>query len=158
MSSLTTYYSSKLINKTNILFVLSPPLFKKIFFLSLFLSSLSFLPFLPITVSPYQNFFSLSSSSLFSSPLLWSVSLFFFFYFFVFFFSSLFLSSIQCFFLFSFSFFPSLFSPVLFPFHQWIMVVVDLGSWLRFGLVLVDLVGFRFVIGFWFGLRLWVVS
>ena len=80
MSSLTTYYSSKLINKTNILFVLSPPLFKKIFFVSLFLSSLSFLLFLPITISPYQNFFFLSSSSLFSSPLLWSFSLFFFFF------------------------------------------------------------------------------
>ena len=119
LSSLTTYYSSKLINKTIILFVLSPPLFKKMFFLSLFLSSLSFLSFLPIRI-----FFFLSSSSLFSSPLLWSFSLFFFF--FSSFFPSLFLSSIQCFFL--FSFFPSLFSPILFPFHQWIMVVVDHGS------------------------------
>ena len=121
LSSLTTYYSSKLINKTIILFVLSPPLFKKMFFLSLFLSSLSFLSFLPIRIF----FFFLSSSSLFSSPLLWSFSLYFFFFSF-FFFPSLFLSSIQCFFL--FSFFPSLFSPILFPFHQWIMVVVDHGS------------------------------
>ena len=81
LSSLTTYYSSKLINKTIILFVLSPPLFKKMFFLSLFLSSLSFLSFLPIRIF----FFFLSSSSLFSSPLLWSFSLFFFFFFFFFF-------------------------------------------------------------------------
>ena len=125
LSSLTTYYSSKLINKTIILFVLSPLLFKK----NVFPFSFSFFPLFSV-VSPYHRFslseifFFLSSSSLFSSPLLWSFSLFFFF--FSSFFPSLFLSSIQCFFL--FSFFPSLFSPILFPFHQWIMVVVDHGS------------------------------
>ena len=99
LSSLTTYYSSKLINKTNILFVLSPPLFKKIFFLSLFLSSLSFLPFLPIRI-----FFSLFFFSIFFSSPLIRFSLLLLFFFFVF--PSLFLSFIQCFFLFSFFFFP----------------------------------------------------
>ena len=47
---------------------------------------------------------------------------------------------------FSSSSFSSLFSLVLFPFHQWIVVVDACGSRLRFGSVLVDLVGFVFVI------------
>ena len=89
MLSLTRYRNSKLINKTNILFVLSPPLFKKIYF-----------PFLSL----FYRFFLLVSFFFFSSSL------------------------------------------VLFPFHLWIMVVVDHGSWMRFGLVLVDFVGFGFEI------------
>ena len=88
MLSSTRYRNSKLINKTNILFVLSPPLFKKnIFPFSLF-----------STVSSYQLAF----------------------------------------------FFPS--SLVLFPFHLWVMMVVDCGSWMRFGLILVDFMGFGFEI------------
>ena len=80
LSSLTTYYSSKLINKTIILFVLSPPLFKKMFFLSLFLSSLSFLSFLPIRIFFFSLFF---FSIFFSSPLvLFSLLLLFFLFFF----------------------------------------------------------------------------
>ena len=49
---------------------------------------------------------------------------------------------------FSSSSFSSLFSLVLFPFHQWIVVVDAYGSRLKFGPVLVDLVGFVFVIEF----------
>ena len=49
---------------------------------------------------------------------------------------------------FSSSSFSSLFSLVLFPFHRWIVVVDACGSRLRFGSVLVDLVGFVFVIEF----------
>ena len=98
LSSLTTYYSSKLINKTIILFVLSPPLFKKMFFLSLFLSSLSFLSFLPIRIFFFSLFF---FSIFFSSPLvLFSLLLLFFFFFFPL--SFLILYSV----LFSFFFFP----------------------------------------------------
>ena len=76
MSSLTTYYSSKLINKTNILFVLSPPLFKKKYFsfLFFFFPSLfchfSLSPFLPIRIfffSLLLLYFLFLSSDLFLS-------------------------------------------------------------------------------------------
>ena len=80
LSSLTTYYSSKLINKTIILFVLSPPLFKKMFFLSLFLSSLSFLSFLPIRIFFFFSLLLLYFLLLSSSPFLSSSSFFSFFF------------------------------------------------------------------------------
>ena len=98
LSSLTTYYSSKLINKTIILFVLSPPLFKKMFFLSLFLSSLSFLSFLPIRIFFFFSLLLLYFLLLSSGPFLSSSS------FFLFFFSLSFLILYSV--LFSFFFFP----------------------------------------------------
>ena len=91
MSSLTTYCSSKLINKTNILFSLTIYLKKYFPFLSLsFLSSLPFLPlnfFFPLLL---LSFLLLSSESflsflfsffpLFSYPLFNAVFLFLFFH------------------------------------------------------------------------------
>ena len=65
LSSLTTYYSSKLINKTIILFVLSPLLFKK----NVFPFSFSFFPLFSV-VSPYHRF-SLSEFFFFSLLLLY---------------------------------------------------------------------------------------
>ena len=107
MSSLTTYYSSKLINKTNILFVLSPPLFKKkyfsfifFFFPSLF-CHFSLSPFLPIRIfffSLLLLYFLFLSSDLFLSSsfflfrfslsflILYSMLFSFFFFLFSFFF------------------------------------------------------------------------
>ena len=139
MSSLTTYCSSKLINKTNILFSLTIYLKKYFPFLSLSsLSCLSGLPFLPL-----KFFFLIFFSLFFSSPLgRFSLLLFSSFFFFL---SVLILCSMLFFFSSSFS---SLFSLVLFPFHWWIVVVDVCGSRLRFGLILVDLVGFVFVIEF----------
>ena len=87
--ALTTYYSSKLINKTNVLFSLSHLLLKKIFFFSI-----SFFSFFSLwsVVSPSQLLFPhlLLSFLLLSSWPFLSSSFFFFF------FSSLFLSSVQC--------------------------------------------------------------